>query len=150
MTIQLQSTCMKHARIQFYLHIFRKALINKSKTEWLHLCLQFIFIDLNNHGCLSQWLNNLTTKKWYCQCGSLSKFIFRTGKILYSYKPVWSNTFSWLFTSSFCSCIRFRGTVQTIFIQRSVSWPWPSLWLKHYTCILQLGLFSDRYMVWAI
>lgn len=134
---------------RFYLHIFWKALKNKPKTEWLHL---FRCFDLNNLECLGQWLKNWTIKKWYCQCSSLRKFIFRTGKNLYSYNPVWSNTFSWLCTSSFCSCLCFRGTVQTthIFILRSVSWLWPSLGLTHYTYILQLGLFSDRDMAWAI
>lgn len=50
---------------------------------------------------------------------------------------MWSKTFLLLFTSSFCSCLHLRGTVQTIFIQRYVSWTWPSLWLKHtFTTIL--------------
>lgn len=75
---------------RFYLHIFWKALKNKPKTEWLHL---FCYFDLNNLECLGQWLKNWTIKKWYCQCSSLRKFIFRTGKNLYSYNPVWSNTF---------------------------------------------------------
>lgn len=31
---------------------------------------------------------------------------------------MWSKTFLLLFTSSFCSCLHLRGTVQTIFIQK--------------------------------